>query len=153
MYKKQQGFTIIEVMIAVVIIAILSAIAVPTYQRSVIRANRTAVQAEMMQVAGGLELFKARQLSYTGASLTAINRSSRFPASTAQPQTYELSLSVAANGITWVLRAVPRGTQQQANDGALAIDSIGRQCWQSGNNAGCADEAARTNTANAWTSR
>lgn len=153
MYKKQQGFTLIEIMVAVMIIGILAVIAIPSYQRSVVRTNRVAVQGEMMQIASSLENFKARQLSYTGATLAALGRTSRFPAGTNEIQTYELTLAVAANGITWVLRAEPRGRQQTVNDGALAIDNVGRQCWQTGNNAGCADEASRTNVANSWNAR
>lgn len=153
MQKQQQGFTLIEVMIAVLIIAILTAIAVPSYQRSVVRTNRVAVQGEMMQMASALEAFKARQLSYTGATLAAINRTARYPRNPSEAQMYQLTLTVAANGMTWILRADPRGRQQAANDGALALDSLGRQCWQNGNNAGCADDAARANAANAWSSR
>ena len=153
MYKRQQGFTLMELMITVVVIAILSALAVPSYQRSVVRTNRVAVQAEIMQIASTLEAFKARQLSYTGASLAAIGRSNRFPRNTNETQNYHLTLTVADNGIGWVLRAEPRGGQQQANDGALAIDNLGRQCWQNGNNVGCATDADRINPANAWGSR
>lgn len=41
--KNNQGFTLMELMIVVAVIAILVAIAMPNYQRSVIRSNRVAV--------------------------------------------------------------------------------------------------------------
>jgi len=49
--KKHKGFTLIEVMVVVVIVAILATIAIPSYRQYVIRGNRTAAQAVMMDIA------------------------------------------------------------------------------------------------------
>lgn len=49
--KSQKGFTLIEVMVAVVIVAILATIAIPSYREYVIRSHRRAAQAAMMEIA------------------------------------------------------------------------------------------------------
>jgi len=49
--KKQAGFTLVELVIAMVIVAILASIALPSYRDSVRKSERRAAQAAMMQIA------------------------------------------------------------------------------------------------------
>ena len=53
--KKQQGFTLIELMIVVAIIAILAAIAIPQYQNYVVRSQVTRAMGEAGQIKTALE--------------------------------------------------------------------------------------------------
>jgi type IV pilus assembly protein PilE len=64
--KRQRGFTLIEVMVVVAIIAILLAIAIPSYRLYVLRSQVRAAQADLQALAVNAENFLQRTLSYSG---------------------------------------------------------------------------------------
>jgi type IV pilus assembly protein PilE len=47
---RARGFTLIELMVTLVIVAILATVAVPAYRESVKRGNRRAAQSVMMEI-------------------------------------------------------------------------------------------------------
>ncbi|MCW2035829.1 pilin [Xanthomonas campestris] len=70
--KKQQGFTLIELMIVVAIIAILAAIALPAYQNYVAKSRVTAALAEITPAKTQFEVMVnegAASANYTAANL------------------------------------------------------------------------------------
>ena len=60
----QRGFTLIELMIVVVVVAILASIAVPAYNEQVQRTRRTTATGELLSVAQALERFHTVNSSY-----------------------------------------------------------------------------------------
>jgi len=96
--KKQQGFTLIELMIVVAIIGILAAIAIPAYQDYTIRAQ----VSEGLNLAAGA---KAAVTEYTQDRGTFPN--SNLQAGIADPATeisgkYVLSVTVLGTGVVQV---------------------------------------------------
>ena len=75
-----RGFTLIEVMIVVVVVAILAAIAFPSYREYVLRTNRAVGKSMLTQVADRQEQFFAANKSYSN-SLAQLG----FPANPASP--------------------------------------------------------------------
>lgn len=65
MKRRIKGFTLIEMMITVAIIAIIAAIAIPSYSRYVTRAHRSEGQALLNEAAARMERYYAQNNKYT----------------------------------------------------------------------------------------
>lgn len=61
----QGGFTLIELMIVVAIVAILLAVVLPGYQNQVMRGHRSAAKAEMLEIANRQQQFLLANRAYT----------------------------------------------------------------------------------------
>src|SRR3954463_5417962 len=72
--QRYSGFTLVELMIVVLIIAIISAIAIPSYNSYVMRTNRAAARSCMSEVSQFMERYytTSSSLSYAGASPTSM---------------------------------------------------------------------------------
>lgn len=62
--SKNQGFTLIELMITVAIVAILAAIAYPSYQNYVLRGGRTDGQAKLLEIMQAQERYYSQNQTY-----------------------------------------------------------------------------------------
>lgn len=62
--KASRGFTLVELMIVVAIVAILAAVAIPSYREYVLRGNRTEGQSLLVEAAARQERFFAQNNAY-----------------------------------------------------------------------------------------
>lgn len=69
--RNPQGFTLIELMIAVAIVGILAAIAYPSYQNSVTKSRRAEGKSLVLDAAAREERYFAQYNSYTNTILGA----------------------------------------------------------------------------------
>ena len=74
--KAKQGFTLVELMAVVVIVAIFAAIAIPSYERYIARSYQAKAQAELLMLSERLESYRGRQLNYAGFMAYQFNFSS-----------------------------------------------------------------------------
>jgi general secretion pathway protein G len=72
LYRKQEGFTLVELMIVIIILAILTAIAVPSYMVLRNRARTAAAQSELKNIATALEMFYADWEQYPPTGFAAL---------------------------------------------------------------------------------
>lgn len=141
---RQQGFTLIELMIVVAIIGVLAAIAYPSYQRYVIKTKRTDMMTEMQNIASQIESRKLAQGSYTNAG-TGLNGS--FP----RGGTALYTITLAPTPLTdrWTITATPISSSQMANDGTLTLNAQGLKCRDK-NNDGDTQDTGECGMANEW---
>ena len=74
---RQKGFTLIEVMIVVVIVAILAAVAVPSYQDSIRKTRRADAKEALTRIAALQERFFFTNNNYANAAALGIGGTSQ----------------------------------------------------------------------------
>lgn len=104
--KFNQGFTLIELMIVLIIIAILSAIAVPSYQLYARRTIAAQVQQEMQKLAEQLERHKSRNFSYKGFNAQYLYNATGTAPFNGTTQTLTLPLNTTGTSIRYTLTIV-----------------------------------------------
>jgi general secretion pathway protein G len=65
--RNRRGFTLIELLIVITIVGILAAIAVPSYQRSVIRSRETVLAEDLFQMRHAIDAYYADSACYPEA--------------------------------------------------------------------------------------
>lgn len=136
-YRSQNGFTLIELMVTVVIIGILASIAFPSYQEFVKRGNRTEGQAFLNEVAARQERYYAQNNEYV-TSDSDIGKLNLKGGNKSETEKYVLSLGSSASDGGYTLTA----TQQFGDSacGNLTLTATGvkgvtgskswEDCWK-----------------------
>jgi type IV pilus assembly protein PilE len=122
--KQQKGFTLIELMITVAVVAILATIAYPSYQSYVIRANRTAAQQFMLDIANREEQLMLDSRNYS-ATIGAGGLNLSTPAEVTGRYTVTVAVNNAATPPTFVITATPVAGSIQASDSTLTFNNLG----------------------------
>jgi type IV pilus assembly protein PilE len=126
MPKKQSGFSLIELMITVVVVAVLAAIAYPSYQDHLRKGRRASAQAFMMEIANRQQqyLLDARGYAIGSTALTALNITT--PSDVAAHYSLTVEPSAPTTPPSYTITATPTSTAQIA-DGALTLDYQGNK--------------------------
>lgn len=118
--RATRGFTLVELMIVVAIVGILGSIAYPSYQDYIMRTNRSAAKACLMEHAQFMERFYTTNLTYADADPDLGCRTNGN-----LNQRYTIAPSNLGQR-TYRVTAVPQGAQLRDTEcGTLSIDQSG----------------------------
>lgn len=140
--KGQAGFTLMELVIAMVIASILAAIAYPSYINSITKTKRRVAEACLSNFATHMERFYTTNLRYdkdsTGADIVLPSLDCASAQNSGKDYNFRLSAKARS---TFTLQAVPKSPQsiRDAGCGTLTLDQTGTrgvsgsaavsQCW------------------------
>lgn len=140
--RGQHGFTLLELMITVAIVAILATIALPSYQEQIRKTHRTDARQELLRLATAQERFYTNCNTYAktlngdqtkceglGAALASVDSENGY---------YKISL--AGDGSNYTLTATAqKGQEKDTKCGNLSLTDAGvkgatgtlgaAECW------------------------
>lgn len=113
-----KGFTLMELLIAVVILVILATIAMPGYQAQIQKARRSEATGSLLGLAVQMERYYADRSTYTGATINGLVDSAD-----TENGHYTLSISSLA-AESYTLQATPASSSQSGDEcGSFTLTS------------------------------
>jgi type IV pilus assembly protein PilE len=131
--SRTQGFTLIELMVAIAILGVLMAIAYPSYQEHMRKARRAEAMATLMDGAARLEAYHTRSATYREKAALAAVFATQVPDS---GTAYYNVVGESTNDHAFVLKAVPTGVMMDDVCGTFTINQVGvrtagrNDCWR-----------------------
>lgn len=118
---RSRGFTLIELVVAIAIVAILAAIAYPSYLDQVVKTRRSAAASCMMEQAQFMERYYSTHMSYAEAEL---------PDTACEDDLdghYVIDFAAEPEANSYMLTATPLGTQESRDRlcGTLSVNERG----------------------------
>ena len=146
MTATRAGFTVLEVLTALVVIGVLVAVAVPTWQTHAMRVRRHEAMSALLDLQRAQDLYFGRHARYAGpAQLSAAAPAGLGLGATTTHGYYSLALHLADDGLAFqATAAAESGTGQSADErcARFTIDNLGQRR--------AADASGRDRSADCW---
>ena len=110
-----RGFTLVETMIAVGLLALVLSLALPSYRAYVVRSNRTEALEALLAAASCQERIYTRANAYDTAACEGNTTNA----------IYSITIATSNNNQNFVATAAPQGRQSEDQCGSIAIDHTG----------------------------
>lgn len=145
--RTHTGFTLIEIIIVLCIVALLATLAIPSYQHAVIKGKRAEGRAALMRLMQQQERYYSVHTTYIAFSATSNDEHARpfiwYSGASAQRSSYEISAEACdGKGLRHCIRLMARPGTDRVNAsfrdplcGTLTLNSRGdasaaaHDCW------------------------
>lgn len=119
MSHREQGMTLLELVIVVAVAGILASIAVPSYRNYVLRANRTEGRGALLALAAAQEKFYLQCNTYATTldpnAATDCDTSQLRLSTSSERGHYDITMT-SADASGWTAEAAPASTSPQLDD-------------------------------------
>ena len=131
MKQDSRGFTLIELVIAMAVVGILLAIAIPSYNSYIQQGNRPTAKAALLDLAARQESYYTLNNAYA-SQMTALGYTqASMPIPSATQNYYTLTIASVTTAVppTYVLQATPVVGSVQATDSCAIyqVDNLGNK--------------------------
>lgn len=116
-HSSQHGFTLVELMVALVVASILASVAVPSFLAKLRQARRADALNVTTQVAHAQERWRANNLSYSAQLVTDLG----FASSTSPNGYYTLTLAAATSTGYTLTTTAATGKSQTGDTGCATL--------------------------------
>ena len=151
--KSHKGFTLIELMVVIALVAILVSVALPTYQNQVLKGNRAVAKGKLLDLVARQEQFFADNKVYSntldaflglGTTTAGVDDNYNWVATASADSIYTFSVTTAAIGgvanMSFTLTATPvnKQTRDAGSCATLTLNQAGQRgatgtlgldCW------------------------
>ncbi len=144
--QRQSGFTLIELMVTVAVVAILASIALPSYTSYITRSKLTEATSSLLSMRVKMEQFYQDKLTYAGACL---------PGTTASPPTlkyFTITCPVASPSAYTIQAAGGAGGDQTMAGITFTINEANTRATTVASGSKM-DKAGYTGNAGCWVSK
>lgn len=137
-HKRNQGFTLVEILIVITLVATIFGFAIPSYRDYTLRAGRIDATSALMRLAAAQEKFYLQNGRY-GTSAEDLG----FSGGKTERGYYNLSIDPPDSGVDWswgyTATATPVDGEKQATDSKCTSFSIDQDGKRDANNSDDAD--------------
>ena len=128
---KNHGFSLLELLIAVVLVSVLASTATMIYKRHQVKVARMGVQAEIVNLGKQLQEYKMINKTYSGVLLfNSTDGTVNFPTNASKPS-YVIKV-VLPTPQTYTITATPINSTSQAGDGVVCYNYKNQRFWRLG---------------------
>lgn len=136
--RHNRGFTLIELMITLLIVAIVLTFAANSYRGYILEARRAEGMGELLQLADRLERWYSDRQTYAGAAVGDGSDPSHIYPASSENNLYAFTIN-SADAVTYSISSAPTSTKSQDDDdcGTFTITSLGAKSVSGSTTAKC----------------